>query len=258
MINLIKEVREFRINAPSGDSRTICGTPIVFNSTSNFIQTNANGAGFYEVIAPEAFTAMDIERFDIRVVFQHNDKFIPLARSKRGVGTLRISIDTIGVNIEFDAKNTAEGESILQAVRSGDLDAMSFAFYVNKEDYQVSRQIDKTILRTINRFEDVSEFSIVNIPAYSSTIVSARAINEELEPEIEAPEEVVETPVEAVEAEAAPEVEVKVEVSVEVVVNVEAEKEVEQPEEEQRELKHKEYIQELRNKIEVLKNKFTK
>ena len=216
MDNLI-EKREFKIQVREGvisgettNSRTIFGTAILFNTPSQ------DFGGFKEIIAPEAFTNEDIKRFDIKILFQHNEQFIPLARSNKGKGTLKITIDSVGVHFEFDAKNTATGEEILQAIRAGDIDKMSFGFYMNKEGQKWTKNIDGSYVRTIIKFLDVVEFSILGTTAaYDSAVVNSRALEQaklelvkvsvdvpaeeltEVTPEV--PEEPTETPVEEVE-----------------------------------------------------------
>lgn len=189
------EKRAFAVRA-NADSRTIVGTPIVFNSRSQNL-------GFYEIIEPSAFTQEDVSRFDIRVVYQHQDSFIPMARSNKGKGSLKINVDENGVNIEFEAKKTAASDEVLEAVRQGDVDKMSFAFLVDREGQKVSRAEDGTILRSIIRFKDVKEFSILGTePAYAATTVNVRSLEEVLEEETRDLAEVERLKVEADKAEA--------------------------------------------------------
>lgn len=152
-------VVEIRANA---DDRVISGTAIVFNSESVLI-----GNQFREVILPEAVTPELIANSNIVMLWNHEDDQIPLARSNKGKGTLKITITSTGVDFSFKARNTPQGEEILAAVRAGDVDACSFAFIIAEGGDSWLSKPDRTYLRTISAFSDLADFSLVNNPAYT-------------------------------------------------------------------------------------------
>jgi len=173
------EKREFKVQVRSAedlDSRTIEGVAISFNTESRDL------GGFVEVIKPEAFTNEDIKRFDIRLIAYHNSIYMPLARSNKGNGSLKIEVKEDGVHFSADMKTTAIGEEVLQSVRNQDITAMSFAFIA--ESQQWSKRSEGNYLRTITKFKNVKEFSLVDEPAYEATSISARAFDEFKESEI--------------------------------------------------------------------------
>lgn len=171
------EVRSIEIRANVED-RTIKGTAIVFNSDSE------NLGGFVERISPEAITIEFLDRNDIVMLYNHNQDSGVLARSKNGKGTLKYSVDERGVNFEFEAKNTALGNEVLEGIRNGDYSQCSFAFRVAEGGDKWENR-DGMYLRTINKMEMIRDFSVVTFPAYQATSVNLRGLeqlkNDELE-----------------------------------------------------------------------------
>ena len=165
------EVRNIPISI-DGESRTIKGTAIVFNSLSQVMEGHDEGIGefkFQEIIKPEAVSIDFLNQQDIVMLYNHSDDSV-LARSKKGKGTLRYSIDELGVNFEFNAKKTASGDEILENVRIGDLDSCSFAFRIAEggDSWFYNGEL---YIRTITKFEMIRDFSVVINPAYEETSV---------------------------------------------------------------------------------------
>lgn len=165
------EKREFRkiveIRAGSSeDDRIIRGTAIVFNKESRVL---GRWDQFTEIIKPEAVTQDLINKSDILMLYNHDDDGIPMARSKYGSGTLKIILTATGVDFEFEARKTPQGDEILAAVRSGDVDSCSFAFITADDGDTWFMKPDNTMLRTITKFEDLQDFSLVTKPAYLET-----------------------------------------------------------------------------------------
>lgn len=153
------------------NSRTIKGTAIVFNSES------VDLGGFTEVILPSAITQELIDRSDIVMQYQHNGMNVPLARSKNGKGTLKITVTETGVDFEFEAKNTSLGTEVLEAVRAGDLSACSFMFRVAEGGSLWVKVSDEMYKRTISDIEMICDLSIVVNPAYTDTSCDMRGLN---------------------------------------------------------------------------------
>lgn len=153
------------------DDRVINGTAIVFNKESVLI-----GGSFREIIDPEAVTPELINGSDILMLWNHEGNSIPLARRKYGRGTLKVEITSEGVNFSFKVRKSAIGDEILEAVRSGDIDACSFAFIVASGGDSWEKKSDGTYLRRIKKFETVADFSLVTKPAYLDT--SCRSLDE--------------------------------------------------------------------------------
>jgi len=148
----------------SAADRTINGTAIVFNKESRLL-----GGMFTEIIKPEAATQAFMDQQDIIMLWNHEDDEIPMARSRQGSGTLKATVTAEGVNFDFAARNTPNGEEILMAVRDKSVDSCSFSFRVAEDGDKWEQKPDGTYIRTITKFEMIRDFSLVNDPAYVET-----------------------------------------------------------------------------------------
>lgn len=139
------------------------------------------GGMFYERIAAGAFTRALKSGPDVRLLVNHNADLI-LGRTR--AGTLRLSEDEKGLRIENDPPDTTLGRDTLISVRRGDMDQMSFAFFVpDGGDTWTEEIIDGQLwpVRTLTdiNFDDVS---VVTYPAYIQTSVQVRSIPRGLDP----------------------------------------------------------------------------
>jgi len=152
---------EWRVD--EGDTgATIKGHAAVFDMLSEEMM------GFREKVAPGAF-ASSLERGDdVRALFNHDPNFV-LGRTKSG--TLRLSEDDIGLAIEIDAPLTQTiRDLVLEPIRRGDVDQMSFGFIVIEDAWNREDNI-----RTIMDVE-LFDVSPVTYPAYPDTDVAVRDI----------------------------------------------------------------------------------
>ena len=146
------------------------GYPIVFNCRT------AIGDCFYEEIDPHALDGADLS--DVKLMVNHNDGMIPLARHRRGKrSTMEIGIDEKGMHIhaQLDVEGNETARALLSAVRRGDVADMSFAFgfAVSGEEW---RELDQPMpTRRITGISKVFEVSAVNDGAYPQTEIYARA-----------------------------------------------------------------------------------
>lgn len=174
-----KEFRNIELRALEPlnlESRTIVGTAIVFNQLSNVISIDkATGRNIREIIDSKAITQELLDKSDIKLLYNHNDSQVVLARWNKGNGTLQINLTETGVDFSFEAKNNSAGQVILDAVRSGDVDSCSFSFYVKPINASKSI-VSGEIIQTILLIEELYDFSIVSLPAYPQTTVYARMI----------------------------------------------------------------------------------
>lgn len=148
-----------------GESRRITGYAALFDSRSQDL------GGFVEVIAPGAF-AKAIARSDIRSLFNHDPNLV-LGRMK--AGTLRVTEDDRGLHIENDLPDTQVARDLLENMRLGNVDQMSFAFSVTR-DGQEWEERDGTLLRTIKEVHELFDVSPVTYPAYADTTVAVRSL----------------------------------------------------------------------------------
>lgn len=152
------------------ESRTITGTAIVFNVESQVLDDF--GVDFREIIKPEACTQTFINSQDIKMNLLH-DRNMTIARSNKGRGSLKLTVDGRGVNFEFEAPKCDLGDQALELVRSGVYSGCSFEFI--PEDYEVEeRGANKEVRITHKRFKALRALTIGMDPAYRQTEVNAR------------------------------------------------------------------------------------
>jgi hypothetical protein len=121
---------------------------------------------YQETIARGAFTKALQENDDVRLLVNHEG--IPLARTKSG--TLVLSEDENGLRCEAQLDQSSPlVQTIRSAMRRGDLDQMSFAFAVVRQEWSQ----DYT-QRTINECR-LFDVSVVTYPASPSTTADLRS-----------------------------------------------------------------------------------
>ena len=159
-----------------GESRTITGRAIVFNTESEVIDDW--GERFRKVILPEAVTMEFLNTQDVKMNMLH-DRKLTIARCNKGVGSMRMAVDEQGVTFEFEAPKCDIGDRCLEMVRRGDYSGCSFEFY--PKDYEVERTkaadgVEDVIIRH-KSFEFLSALTIGMDPAYRQTSVNARELD---------------------------------------------------------------------------------
>ena len=168
---LYRAISEVRSNT---ESRTITGYAIVFESWSRDL------GGFYEIIRKGAITQELINRSDVIMNVNHdNDKMV--ARSVNGEGTLKLTLDDIGLRFEFDAPPTPLGEELLFNIRSGNLFECSFAFSLSGSETCERWTKDENMLRReILEIDGIYDCSIVTVAAYGATSCHTRGLETEI------------------------------------------------------------------------------
>lgn len=137
---------------------------------------------FDEIIREGAFDETDFT--DVRLLVNHDFQGIALARSRRNnksdkPNTMQLSVDKEGVKIkaDLDTENNEQARALYSAISRGDMDGMSFCFYVAEENERVTKQEDGVFLREILKVDKVIEVSAVNFPAYEGTNIDARSLD---------------------------------------------------------------------------------
>ncbi len=156
-----------------GESRTISGRAIVFNSESEILDDW--GERFREVILPEACAKEFIDTQDIKMNIMH-DRQLTLARCNKGVGSMKLEVREDGLYFEFDAPKCDIGDRCLEMVRRGDYSGCSFEFY--PKDYEVLENNGEVTIRH-KAFECIGALTIGMDPAYKQTSVNAREMQQE-------------------------------------------------------------------------------
>lgn len=116
-----------------------------------------------EQIARTAFDGADMSD----VIFLYNHEGMVYARQKNG--TLTLDVDERGLKVTADLGSIASSRELYEAIQSGLVDQMSWAFTVKEEAYDKEQR-----LRTITKVDKVYDVSAVSIPANPATSISAR------------------------------------------------------------------------------------
>lgn len=165
-----KEIRYINeIQSADEESRKVEGYAIIFNSESEDL-------GFIETIEPSAIDDDVIAKSDVFAWLNHDEKRGCLARSRKGKGSLKLSIDSKGLKYEFDAPKTALGNELLESLKRNDITSSSFAFTV-ASDGETWEKRDGKYYRTITKIDRLYDVSPVYCPAYSETTVACRSFN---------------------------------------------------------------------------------
>lgn len=174
-----REVRTFRAAqlrvAGSSDEPEIVGQAAVYNQPSEDM-------GFVESIEPGFFE--DVLEDDTRALFNHDANFV-LGRRPAGTLELKDGAQAFGVRI-LPPKTALVNDMVLEPMRRGDIDQMSFAFAV-KPDGDVWRIEDDKMYRTLKRggCARLYDVSVVTYPAYPQTSAQVRSKLSELRSQIQ-------------------------------------------------------------------------
>lgn len=162
---LFERLYLFEIRSEKRDSGGVmlAGTPIVYNAPADI------GGMFREIVVPGALNGADLT--DVPLFVNHNERMIPLARSRRNTpnSTLRLLPNERGLDFEadIDTDNNMTSRELNSAIERGDIFGMSFAFNVKKERWEGLDTDYPT--RYIEQFEKIFEISAVTNPAYNET-----------------------------------------------------------------------------------------
>lgn len=162
------ERRSFDIEFREVDSRKVEGYASVFNSRSKDL------GGFTEIIDPSAFAGV-IERSDVLALLNHDKDRGVLARSRNGVGSLKLEIDERGLHYSFEAPHTALGDELIEGLKRGDIYTSSFSFKVSGDKWE--KEEDGRYLRTITQIDRLFDVSPVYNAAYEDTSVAMRSLD---------------------------------------------------------------------------------
>ena len=171
------------IRSVEEESRKISGLAIPSEARSELLYGE-----FYETISKDALTEDLINSMDIKLYVNHDASQGTFARSKYGKGSLHLFVTDRGIEFETELPNTAQGDMLLEGIRRGDYDALSFAFAPDKDEWTENE--DGTYNRTIRSIAFLDEISLLSVaPAYEQTEVSCRSLENFKEEQRQAEEE---------------------------------------------------------------------
>lgn len=158
-----KEVRclDLNVETRSEEQEMILeGYAVTFNSPATH--------GYTEIITERALDNTDMS--DVVLRYNHNDSFMCLARTRNN--SLELNVDEKGLKIKAKLNpNIAEHKNVYEAVKSGLLDKMSFAFTVRADEYDYD-----TNTRKITDIDKMYDVAVVDQPFYDSTSIYARSL----------------------------------------------------------------------------------
>ena len=122
--------------------------------------------GYIEVIERGALDDCDMR--DVCLKYNHEDTWLIMARTRNK--SLQLSVDDHGLKIYAELIDTNTNRDVYKSIQAGLLDKMSFAFSVDKEEYDY-----ETDTRRILGIDKLYDVSVVDVPFYDSTEVYARS-----------------------------------------------------------------------------------
>jgi uncharacterized protein len=164
---------ELRVGDSQGDEMALVGYAAQFNTLSSDL------GGYREQIAPGAFRrSLASADSDVKCLAQHDPSQI-LGRQKNG--TLTCSEDSRGLKFRCSLNPKSQfHRDIYEAVKSGLLDACSFAFTVGEdgESWDDAEENGVRFARRTLRNVALLDCSVVTFPAYpQGTAVNARSLS---------------------------------------------------------------------------------
>ena len=124
--------------------------------------------GVVERIMPGAFDKA-VSEDDVRGMYNHREL---LARTSSG--TMRLSIDDVGLRYDIDIPNTTLGRDLTEHIRRGDVNGSSFAFNITDETWRKEDNINIREIRGVRLFDT----GPVDFPAYEGTSAGIRAVGD--------------------------------------------------------------------------------
>ena len=192
-INFAASGLQIREAAEGEESRTLVGYALKFGTRSVNLTPWSSWREVYEILEPGCISMEMLNRQDVVFTAFHNPEKV-LGRCTNGKGTLRMSIDSVGLRIECEMPHTELGNEMLELVKRGDLFGMSFAYVTDEDDCEnavsYAREADKdgkeVWLRHVKRIDKMFDVTVAGHPAYEETEISQRELFEAHLPKAEA------------------------------------------------------------------------
>jgi len=135
--------------------------------------------GFFERLAPGAFTRVLKKNPDVRILFNH-DKNLILGRTSSG--TAQVWEESDGLHYSCNLGKQTYAQDLRESIKRGDISQCSFAFSMDPDDSSEdwTEEVDedrnkRCIIRTISDVSDLLDCSPVCDPAYLDTECDARS-----------------------------------------------------------------------------------
>lgn len=153
---------EFRLAEDDEGGSWVEGYAAVFESPT--VLYSFDGVDFKETIERGAFDEADVR--DVILNYNHAGKVVARTRNK----TLQLAVDERGLFVRARLDGTEEGRRLFEEIKGGYLDKMSFAFSIREDAFDKESRT-----RKIQKIERLYDVSVVSLPAYDDTSISARS-----------------------------------------------------------------------------------
>lgn len=169
----IKENREYRsmeLRAAQTEDKDFVVDGYATTFDSPYLLYTDGKYQVWEQVDRNAFK--DTDQSD--VIFQYDHAGMVYARTRNK--TLQLSEDDHGLKVMADLGSTEASRGIWEAINTGLIDRMSFAFTVTGDRYEEEEleNGDTKLLRTITKIGKLYDVSAVSFPANEQTSISAR------------------------------------------------------------------------------------
>lgn len=167
------EIKVNPVEAESTDGSMIVeGMPIVFDQPTvlfEFEDEYGKQVQVKEVIEKGALDNTDVR--DCFFKYNHSNNVMAMARVKNG--TLKLELRDDGLFIRAELADTTAGRDLYTLIKRGDIDKMSFAFNIGKEEFD-----EKEYMFRIQEISKLWDVAAVNVPAYDGTSLYARRLED--------------------------------------------------------------------------------
>lgn len=153
---------EFRAKEEEEQKHIVEGYATTFNDP--YVLYTYDGVDYKEEVDRNALDGADMED----VIFLYNHEGMVFARQSNG--SLKLEMDEKGLRVWADLSLTEDSRRLYEAIKTGLVTQMSWAFTVEEDSYN-----EKEHLRKLLKIRKVYDVSAVSIPANPATDISARA-----------------------------------------------------------------------------------
>lgn len=176
-----KEIRNLPFQSDFGvRSQTVEGKEI--NTLYGSIQYNKESVIMRDMWGDEFVEEISLGAFDesirnntIKALWNHDTSKV-LGSTKSG--TLRINIYNEQIGFENDLPNNTWGNDAKESVNRGDVDGVSFGFFVKEQRWSKVEKDGKEIYKRSILKGEVVEFSPTGFPAYPVNSVNCRSLEQ--------------------------------------------------------------------------------
>lgn len=161
-INALKAIESKDSTITTEPSYVVEGYAATFDSYP--LYTDERGNTYSELIDRAAFNGTDTSD----VIMQYDHAGMVMARTANN--TLDLTVDDHGLKVRADLGSTAQSRELYEAIASGLITKMSFAFTVDDDDYD-----DDTNTRNIRHIKKLYDVSAVSYPANPGTEIGLSA-----------------------------------------------------------------------------------